>query len=182
MREDVLMSERPMPGPPPVRRFDPDAVAWHPDAAEVVEVSGFDEGLIRAVLEHAQRSERAVTARGTAAVNLFRGDLIVTVGLAQEPPMVLSVRHRLREDIRGERKPGGVGTTIPTTTRELRRRAVAAGLRIDLGASHDKVVDPETGRVVATLASTPSDHRSIANSWSAIRNYVGGQHERRHRG
>lgn len=168
----MIVDERPRPGPPPTRRFDPDALAWHADALESVH-AGFDEELVRAVLAHPQRSQWAVTASGSAAVNLYRGDLIVTVGLALEPPMVLSVRHRLRDDIRTARKPGGVGTTMPTTMRELRRRAVAAGLKIDPGTAHDKVVDPSTGRVVTTLASTPSDHRSIANTWSAIRNYLG---------
>ncbi len=166
-------SERPVPRPPKPRAFDPDYVVWHPDALEHLLLSGLDEALVAAVLTHPQRSQSSVTATGTWAVNLFRGDLVVSVGLLEDPPMVLSVRHRLRDDVRHDRKPGGgVGTSMPTTFRELRRRAVEAGLEIQSGSRHDRVVDPRTGCVVTTLAGTPSDHRSLANTWATIRRHL----------
>lgn len=59
-------------------------------------------------------------------------------------------------------------TTNPRNTRELIKRLRALpGVEVELGRKHYRVT--LNGRVVGTLASTPSDGRAILNTVSDLR-------------
>lgn len=99
----------------------------------------------------------------------FRGgDVVVVVGL-REPirPKILSV-YMVIPGLREHRErtaKGGSGSSLPKTQRQLRSWIAGFGYSFRTGGSHDAVIDPETGKRVYTVPITPSDHRSLANSW-----------------
>lgn len=94
-----------------------------------------------------------------------KGDVTVIVGFPPgETPVIWGVYYNLPMLHQGKRPAGSTGgqRTYPTTSRELRRRIIEAGYVIRSGGKHDRVETPE-GRLVTTLAGTPSDFRGMMN-------------------
>jgi hypothetical protein len=82
-------------------------------------------------------------------------------------------RRGVRTQGQGARKAaaGATGSTLPATYPELRQRIARLGMTIEPGTRHDKVID-RAGRIVTTIASTASDHRSLANCWTQVTRHV----------
>lgn len=108
---------------------------------------------------------------GHPIVRFRRGDVTVIVGLREkERPKVLSVFIHIPgwDTNKGTGNPGtGAGTSLPTSNKQLRRWIIDFGYRIEASA-HDRVLDKTTGKFVMALPNTPSDSRSLANTWRSF--------------
>jgi len=143
---------------------------WNDEAKNFVELYGVDTRLI----VDAVRAPQSVSIDprtnevGYPIKRLRRGDVEVVVGYREpEWPTILYVRLATPDDDQGpKRSPGGVsGSSVPPTMGELHRRITMAGYQVQTGgAAHPKVVS-QTGDVLMSIPNTPSDKRSLANTW-----------------
>lgn len=147
---------------------------WHPAARDFADMIRLDP----AIVESAARNPAVVSDDphglevGYPVKRHRRGDLEVVVGFqdAAQPAILFVRQHIPNQRNRGQGdgatsgKGSGAGSSLPTSLRELRRRICAAGYKIVPGRRHDKVVT-SAGDVLVTLPSTPSDHRSVPNTW-----------------
>ena len=95
-----------------------------------------------------------------------KGDVTVIVGFPPgETPIIWGVYYNLPMPRVRRAAGNGAGgrTSYPTTSRELRRRIIEAGYVIKSGGKHDRIETPD-GRLVTTLAGTPSDFRGMMNA------------------
>lgn len=142
---------------------------WHDDAKNFVQLYAVDTRLIVDAVRAPQMiSLDPRTAEvGYDIKRLRRGDVEVVVGYRDpEYPMILYVRLATPDDDQGpKRSAGGAsGTTVPPTMGELHRRITMAGYSIDHSSAHPKVV-ARNGDTLMSLPKTPSDRRSLANTW-----------------
>lgn len=164
-------------GPESKGVIDMARLTWHPAVLDFVNDIGLDQELVLDVLRKPERVGDDVTRLGMAAKTFQRGDLFVAVGVdGYERGRPASIIHvKLLSDRADRHRSSGGGATGtssgPATPRALRQAVVALGFRIEAGTRHDKVIDPKTGLVVTTIPSTPSDGRSIPNTWAAVRRW-----------
>ena len=121
---------------------------------------------------------------GHLIVRYRAGDVIVVVGHRdKDEPVIMSVQVDTgHTSYQGTRASGGAtGSTAPNTMRELRKRVLAEGYRIEQVGAHAKVLDKETGSFLMSLPLTPSDHRSIPNCWAQFTRLNRGNQERKKR-
>jgi hypothetical protein len=99
-----------------------------------------------------------------------RGDVTAIVGYRDDQPSILYVRIHTHLDFsRGTTDTAGSGSSnTPKTMRGVRARIVAEGFSIVAGGSHDRV-ESRDGDLICSLPTTPSERRSVANSWSDYR-------------
>lgn len=145
-------------------------ITWHDDAVAYAEMYGLAKEDCELILT--SKSNPTLDTRshevGHLIVRYRSGDVVVVVGHRdKDEPVIMSVWVDTKTGHRsGSQKGGGAGSTMPTTMRELKKRIMAAGYRLEYGGSHMKVYDKETGAYLLSLPITPSDHRSIPNAWS----------------
>ena len=145
-------------------------VSWLPEAVHYAESFGLSQEDCEKIL--LQRSKPTMDPRtaetGHLIVRYRAGDVVVVVGHRDKHhPVIMSVWVETGNASRsGSRKQTGSGSSLPTTMKQLQRRILDDGFKIKHGGSHLRV-ESEDGELVATLPSTPSDHRSIPNSWTA---------------
>lgn len=147
------------------------ALHWHQDAEDFIERYRLDRQFVEDVVRSPQATEVDPRTQkvGYQVLRLRRGDIEVVVGY-REPrePMVLFVRLLSGDNESPRHSVGGTkGSSIPPTLPELRRRITMYGYTITHDARHSKVLSTE-GHLIAVLPKTPSDHRSLANSWRAF--------------
>ena len=145
-------------------------IRWHDNAREYARTYGLTVDDVEAIVRMKNRPEidPRSTEVGHLIVRYHAGDVFVVVGY-REPhlPVVMAVMvndHHTGKA--GSRTPGGVGKTGPTTIKELTKRVIAQGYRIEMGGSHLRVLDKDTGEYLMSLPSTPSDYRSVPNAWA----------------
>lgn len=145
-------------------------IHWHEDALAYAE----EFGLTREDCEKIMlaKSNPTLDSRshevGHLIVRYRAGDVVVVVGHRDlEDPVIMSVWVDTHQETKGGgTKPGGSGSSLPKTQKELIKRILGHGFKIKHdNRGHLKVVD-ENGVFVYSLPSTPSEYRSIANAWS----------------
>lgn len=147
-------------------------IHWHPNALEFAEIYHLDKRLVEDAVRSPTSEEDDPYHEGAdyPVKRVKRGDLSVTVGW-REPndPMILFIHLTLPgEQGRQRRSVGGTqGSSLPPTIPELHRRIVALGYSITTSGPHAKVRSRE-GAFIYTMPRTPSDKRSIANSWKGF--------------
>lgn len=153
-------------------KFNPEDITWNREADSFAEEFGLSREDVIKIIMSPQRSvmdERAAEV-GYPIVNHWAGDVRVTVGY-RDPlvPRVLHVAVHWDDEARGgSRKSSGVsGSSLPRSYRDLRKKIMEMGYGISPD-NHPKVFDRETDEVFYTIPGTPSDHRSISNSWKAF--------------
>lgn len=142
-------------------------LTWLPAAREAAQRYGIDELTVLGAV----RFPGTVTLDPSSAHREWtverrrRGDVIVVVALPDDrPPIIWGVYMELPMDAAGRKSAGGgSGSSLPKTLRELRHRIVAAGLVIEAGRTHDRVVTRD-GRFLVSLACTPSDRHTVPNT------------------
>lgn len=147
--------------------------SWYPDASQFIEEWGLSYTDVEDVADHPTTiTVNALSAsKGYPVEDRRRGDVSVVVGLREEQPSILYVRVHLPISTTsglGSQQPSGSGSELPRTMRGLRSKIVAEGYRIESGSKHDKVLTPE-GDFLCSIPSTPSEHRSVANTWLDFR-------------
>lgn len=160
-------------------------ILWRTDAKEFAASYGLSQEDVEAIVR--SRINPQVDPRshevGHLIIRYRAGDVIVVVGYREvDAPMVMSVwvdHHHESKAKQGSRTPGGQGKSAPTTVKELVKRVLASGYKVEMGGSHYRVVDKETGDFLMSLPITPSDHRTIPNAWRTfIRKDAQAQRER----
>lgn len=144
-------------------------ISWHPEALSYAHSFGLtQEDCEKIVLS---RSRPILDPRsnevGHLIVRYRAGDVTVVVGHREkEHPVIMSVKVNTGfKGFAGSRSgSSGSGSTLPKTMRELHKRILADGFKIVHGGSHLRVEDDE-GTLIASLSSTPSEYRTIANTW-----------------
>jgi hypothetical protein len=144
---------------------------WLPSARDYCREWGVSEDVVNAALAFPQSVHDDVTNQGHAAKVYRRGDIEVAVGMAFEEPAILHVRVITGSSGRSSRGGPVSSGSAPTTVRGMKKYAVEAGLKIRAGTRHDQVIDPVTGSVITTIPSTPSDVRSLLNTYADIRRW-----------
>jgi hypothetical protein len=159
--------------------LDMSRLSWHPAVVDFVEDIGLDRQLVLDAVREPERVGDDVTRLGMAAKTFQRGDLFVAVGVDgyAEGRDAVIIHVKLLSD-RADKHRGGTGgggstgtSSGPTTPRALRQAAVALGFKIEPGTRHDRIVDPISGSTVTTVPNTPSDGRSIPNTWAAVKRF-----------
>lgn len=154
----------------------PDALehlAWHQPALESANLFGLDERDVEAIVRHPSLvvMDPSNAVRDWRTERRTRGDITVVVTYPDgSDPIIWGVYLSLgpTTKTRTSAAGGGGGGYAPKTLAALRKRIIAAGLRIVAGGRHDLVTTKE-GVYVASLPRTPSDHRSVPNAWIQIR-------------
>lgn len=146
-------------------------ISWHDDAVSFAATFGLEPEDCEKILIN--RSSPQMDPRsaevGHLIVRYRAGDVIVVVGHRDpEHPVIMSVMVDTGyEGNSGSKKATGLsGSTLPTSMKQLTKRILNDGFNVVHGGSHMRVEDTE-GELIATLPRTPSDHRSIPNSWKA---------------
>lgn len=150
-----------------MRDLSTTGLTWLPAAREAAQRYGIDELTVLGAV----RFPGSVTLDPSSAHREWtverrrRGDVIVVVAFPDDrDPIIWGVYMELPMESSGHKAAGGsTGTALPKTLRELRHRIVAAGLVIEAGRTHDRVVTRE-GRFLVSLAGTPSDKYTIPNT------------------
>ena len=111
-----------------------------------------------------QAAHREVRRRGHVQVIVSGGTVIGVVDVEPRPDLLQAESPVIGPPSRcvKRRKRGGAGQRMPTTLKELMKRAEAAGADITLGGRHLRVHRP--GCPPTVVAVTPSDWRSIVNA------------------
>lgn len=152
-----------------------DGLIWLDDAREVATDIQLGDDTVMSCLSNPQRRviDASAVTKGYPIVRYIRGDVMVVVGFKAGPesPAVMAV-YRLSEGKHGRRAHAtaagsGSGGTGPRSYRDLSKRILAMGYRIQPGGVHPKVVTKD-GIYVYTLPSTASDNRSLDNSWAGF--------------
>lgn len=146
---------------------------WEPRAIDFAETFGLTRDDVEAIVARPTRvtADPSSATREWPTERCHRGD--VTVVVARPPnqrPLIWGVYLRLPIDS-GARRSGagqGAGTQAPSSPRDLRHRIVKAGLRIEGGGRHDRILN-EDGKFIASMPLSPSDRHSIPNLWSTLR-------------
>lgn len=145
-------------------------IDWHDDAlAYALEFGMTREDCEKILLSQsgAKLDPRSYEV-GHLIVRYRAGDVVVVVGHREKDvPVIMSVwvdTHTEQSRESGSKKPGGSGSKLPKTMKQLTKMVLSDGFKIQHAAGHLKVVDIE-GTFICTLPSTPSEYRSIANSW-----------------
>jgi hypothetical protein len=147
-------------------------------AQDFLDYYSFPKDLVEDVLRHPHRAEKDPTSMGSGylIVRLIRGDITVVMGLRDpENPTVIYVYLNHPGDNVVNRKAGqGPGSKLPSSLRELRTWALAAGCKFEMGGTgHTKVFYKD--QLIGTLPNTPSGgKRSIENAYSALRKQIAG--------
>lgn len=156
------MSE--LPTPSHYKRID-----WHDDALKYAERNGLEREDCEAIL--LSKSNPKVDDRsnkvGHLIVRYRVGDVVIVVGHRDlEVPVIMSVWV---DDHGAKKKAPKKRENPPRTLKEMSKRIIEAGYQLEHGGKHVKVVDPDTGRMLMTLPSSPNEYRSLLNSWSLFR-------------
>lgn len=146
-------------------------IGWDEEALMWAALWGLSVSAVEDCIHHPQQT--AVDPRtkeiGHNVLRHRRGDVVVVVGYREpETPQVLFVTTMTglaERHVRGGN--GGTGSTLPRSYRELRKRILDLGYRISVDSAHPKVRTSD-GRVIMTFPGTPSDHRSLANTWRSF--------------
>lgn len=154
------------------------ALTWLPRTRDYVEEYGIDPALIEDAVVNPQRVqvEAPNSQRDYELKRFRRGDLEVCVGYRdREHPTITWVRMHLPKDGRGTHtgRVGGAagGRTAPKSVGELEDRIRAAGFRPVPGGKHTRILR-EDGTLLMMLMCTPSDGRSLTNSWKQFERAV----------
>lgn len=144
-------------------------LTWHAHALDFIDYYGIDQDMIEAVIRRPQRTHEDPSGAdfGYPVLRYRRGDVEVVVGYEfPTHPMVLYIHLHLPMEPTGggAKTPGGRGTTAPTTVADLHARIRAQGYSITQGGKHMQVRDGH-GALLCVLPSTPSDHRTMMNTW-----------------
>lgn len=157
---------------------DTTSLDWLDKVLDVMEWQGISKEAVVGVLREPTAWARETTRQDVGvAWKLRRGDIVVTVGLANpEEPLVLHVRRRRFQDEHKVQpgRSGNAGVHWPRSNRELKKMVVALGFQIRTtknGRGHDDIIDPTTGYRVAQIACTPSDQNSYEATYRAALNY-----------
>lgn len=147
-------------------------IGWLPEARDFVEDVGLDVEMIEAAVESPQRVELdpRTSAVGYDVKRLRRGDVEVVVGHSDpDNPMILFVRllgpAQGQSGGRGSRSGGGGATKNPSTVTDLVKRAQGLGYTVEY-STHIKLM--WNGKYAVALPRTPSDYRSLINSWHEV--------------
>lgn len=156
----------------PTSRFK--KIHWHDDALAYAEMYGLTKEDCEAILINKSRPKLDARTHevGHLIVRYRAGDVVVVVGHRElDEPVIMSVWVDDHNRDKASRRAGGgpADDAAPKSMKDLTRRIKALGYHLDHRGKHIKVLDPDTGNLVATLPSTPSDWRSIPNSWALFR-------------
>jgi len=149
-----------------------DEIYWKPEARDYANTYGLAIEDVEAIVRkkpHPKVDDRSAEV-GHRIMRYRAGDVIVVVGLREpDKPMVMSVwvDHHSKAHS-GSKNPSGSGKSGPTTIKELTKRIIASGYRIEMGGAHSRVLDKETGEFLMALPITPSDHRTVPNVWATF--------------
>lgn len=155
---------------------------WHPDALEFAttySIKPEDAELIVTDPKSVMTIDPYTAEAGYPVVRYTRGDVTVVVGFRERTdPTVIYLRVQSKDDDRGNTggpSSGGKAhdSRAPRSLRELQRRCVMAGLKIQRGSRHLGVYDEEGTRVGSINDST--DRRALTNSWKQIERQSGRQ-------
>lgn len=154
-------------------KFRAEDITWDKDADSFAEDFGLSREDVIKIIMNPSRStlDARSSVVGHPIVNHWAGDVRVTVGYRDpSTPHVLHVTVHWDDDrpTGGTHKVTGLsGSSLPRSTRELRKRILNMGYGITPD-NHPKVFDRETDEVFYTIPGTPSDVRSIPNTWKAF--------------
>lgn len=142
-------------------------ISWHDDALAYAKEFGMDPADVEKIV--LSRALPKVDARshevGHLVMRYHAGDVVVVVGHREKQhPVVMSVWVETGKHRSGSQKPGGAGSSLPKTMKELNKRVLADGFKLVMGGSHMRVEDKD-GVLIASLPTTPSEYRTIANTW-----------------
>lgn len=144
-------------------------ILWHEDAVSYAAQFGLSkEDCERIFLNKSRPSlDPRSSEVGHLIVRYRSGDVTVVVGHRDKDlPVVMSVRVELNNQRSGSQKQTGAGSTAPNTMKALTKRIIDAGYTVEHASGHLKVRDKDTGVMLMTMPTTPSDYRSIPNAWS----------------
>lgn len=144
-------------------------IRWHDDAVSYAEQFGLSKKDCELILLNKSRPSLDPRSAevGHLIVRYRSGDVTVVVGHRDKDlPVVMSVWVESNHQRGGSQKQTGSGSTAPTSMKALTKRILDAGYTVEHAAGHLKVRDKDTGVMLMTMPSTPSDHRSIPNAWS----------------
>lgn len=146
-------------------------VDWDQLAIKGAAQWGLTQEDVEKIVRNPQRSvlDAYSTEVGYPVVRHISGDVVVVTGYREKrSPKVLSVFTLTGpQTVAGSRRAGGSGKSAPTSVADLMKRIKAMGYTFSAGG-HPKVIDPDTGTVIYTIPGTPSDWRSLANTWKAF--------------
>ena len=143
------------------------SVEWQEDALDWAATWGLKTSDVEDVIK--QPYDMAVDPRsgeaGHEIMRYRRGDVIVVAGLRNPKiPVVLYVTTVT--GIEAKKKAGGrSGSTAPRTFTDMRRRIEKLGYTIEVLNQGQLGVFNENGHKVYVMPSTPSEYRSLLNSW-----------------
>lgn len=161
------------------RHIDEDVdLVWYEKAVDAADLMGLDIAEVETIVRNPQHVELDPTSavREWHTERRRSGDVRVVVTYPPErKPMIWGV-YVTSPDLQGsadrQRKGSVSGATgqsnVPTTLREMKRRLITAGLKIESGRTGDRVLD-SNGNFVFLLHKTPSEFRSLANMWAQVR-------------
>lgn len=146
-------------------------VGWDRQAIKSAEHWGLSKEDVESVVRNPQRSifEAYSNVVGHPVIKHISGDVVVITGYRDKrEPRVLSVFTKTGTHTRAKNDPGrGVSKSAPHSVGDLMKRIKEMGYIFSAGG-HPKVMDSDTGTVIYTIPGTPSDWRSIANTWKAF--------------
>ena len=147
------------------------SVEWAPQALRAAESWGLSREDVDKIVRNPQRTiyDAYSNVVGHPVVQHISGDVVVITGYREKrEPRVLSVYTKTGSHTRAKHGPGtGSGRSSPATMGELMKRIKEMGYSFSAGG-HPKVIDPDTGTVIYTIPGTPSDWRSLTNTWKAF--------------
>lgn len=144
-------------------------ILWHDDAVSYAAQFGLTREDCELILLNKSRPSLDPRSAevGHLIVRYRAGDVTVVVGHRDKDlPAVMSVWVDDHNYKGGTRKQGGAGSTAPNNMKALTKRILEAGYKIEHAGGHLKVRDKDTGVMLMTMPSTPSDYRSIPNAWT----------------
>ena len=147
-------------------------IDWLAEATDFVEDVGLDAKMVESVVENPQRVEMdpRTSVVGYDVKRLKRGDIEVVVGYSDpENPMILFVRLLGPAEgwSGGRGAKGGTGGAGkgPSTVTDMVKRAQALGYTVEY-STHIKLM--WDGKFAMAIPRTPSDYRSLVNSWHQL--------------
>lgn len=157
-----------------VQRTTAIEITWLPGVKDYAAMWGMSPEDVEQIINAKGRcSIDAHTADvGHLVVRYYAGDVIIIVGYRRlRHPKVMSVfiEGGMPDTSSGSKTPSKGGSDAPTSIRALTKKILDAGYRVEhagRSSGHLRVINAETGAFLMTIPSTPSDHRTVPNTWS----------------
>lgn len=154
---------------------------WSPGAAEVAEQFNLTKSNVEGVVIFPEGIELDPTMaeRDWHTERRRRGDVVVVVTFPERSrPLIWGVYVLSRKNDGNDPKRGSkTGTTgksqVPNSFRELKKRAVMAGLKVEPSHRGENIYDPD-GNFMLSIApdrgnSAAGGTSAVANSWTRLR-------------